>query len=103
MPENIIAAEVLPLLKQSHQAVVALENLGFRILYIGQTISVEAPESLWRAIFNISFINRQKTVMPEIGIEDVNYLEAVMDDFQIPAQMQDLIADVMFVEPPELY
>ncbi|MBW4504917.1 MAG: hypothetical protein KME64_00125 [Scytonematopsis contorta HA4267-MV1] len=103
MSENIIAAEVLPLLKQSQQAAVTLENLGFRVLYIGQTISVEAPESLWRAIFNISFIKQQKTVMPEVGIEDITYLEAVMDDFQIPAQMRDLIADVMFVEPPELY
>jgi hypothetical protein len=103
MSENIIAAEVLPLLKQSHKAVVALENLGFRILHIGQTISVEAPESLWRAIFNISFIKQQKIVMPEVGIENMTYLEAVMHDFQIPAQMQDLIADVMFVEPPELY
>jgi hypothetical protein len=103
MRENIIPAEVLPLPKQTQQAVRTLENLGFRILYIGQTISVEAPESLWEAIFNISFIDRQKTVMPEIGIKDVTYSEAVMDNFQIPAQMQDLIAEVMFVEPPQLY
>ena len=103
MPELIISAEILPLPKQANQAALALQNLGFRILHIGQTISVEAPANVWQSTFNIEFIVQTKNVMPELEISDITYPEAVTVNMIIPPQLQDLIAEVMFVEPPELY
>jgi hypothetical protein len=102
MPQNLISAEIEPLPNQANQAALALQRLGFRILHIGPTISVQAPRSLWESTFNVSFEPQKKTVMPEIGSE-VTYLRAVTDRLVIPEGLQSLISEVMFVEPPEFY
>lgn len=102
MPQNLISAEIEPLPNQANQAALALQRLGFRILHIGLTISVQAPRSLWESTFNVSFEQQKKTIMPEIGHE-VTYLRAVTDRLLIPEGLQSLISEVMFVEPPEFY
>lgn len=103
MSENMISAEIQPLPSQAQQAAKALQNLGFRILHIGPTISVQAPRQLWESTFNVSFVPHRKTVMPEIERGDVTYQRAVTENMRIPAQLQNVIAEVMFVEPPEFY
>lgn len=103
MSENMISAEIQPLPSQAQQAAKALQNLGFRILHIGTTISVQAPRQLWESTFNVSFVPQRKTVMPEIERGDVTYQRAVTENMRIPAQLQNVIAEVMFVEPPEFY
>jgi hypothetical protein len=102
MPQNIISAEIEPLPNQANPAALALQRRGFRILHIGSTISVQAPRSLWESTFNVSFKEEKKTVIPEIGRE-VTYLRAVTDHLVIPEGLDSLIAEVMFVEPPEFY
>jgi hypothetical protein len=102
MPQNLISAEIEPLPNQANPAALALQRLGFRILHIGPTISVQAPRSLWESTFNVSFEEEQKTVMPEIG-KEVIYLRAITDHLVIPEGLDNLIAEVMFVEPPEFY
>ncbi len=103
MSENIISAEIQPLPNQANQAAKALQSLGFRILHIGPTISVQAPRSLWESTFNVSFVPQKKTVMPEIEKGEVTYPKAITDNMRIPEHLQSVITDVMFVEPPELY
>ncbi|MCM1982452.1 hypothetical protein [Lyngbya confervoides] len=102
MPQNLISAEVEPLPNQTNQAALALQRLGFRILHIGPSISVQAPRSLWESTFNVSFEQQKKTVMPEIGRE-VTYLRAITDRLVIPEGLKSLISAVMFAEPPEFY
>ena len=102
MPQNLIPAEIEPLPNQSNQAALALQRLGFRILHIGPTISVQAPRSLWESTFNVSFKEEKKTVMAEIESE-VTYLRAVTENLHIPEGLESLISEVMFVEPPEFY
>lgn len=102
MTQELISAEIEPLPNQANQAALALQRLGFRILHIGSTISVQAPRPLWESTFNVSFEEKQKTVMPEIE-RDVTYLRAVTDHLVIPEGLDGLIAEVMFVEPPEFY
>ena len=102
MPQNLIPAEIEPLPHRANQAALALQRLGFRILHIGATISVQAPRSLWESTFNVSFTEEKKTVMAEIESE-VTYLRAVTDNLVIPEGLESLISEVMFVEPPEFY
>ena len=102
MPKNLIPAEIEPLPNQANQAALVLQRLGFQILHIGPTISVQAQRSLWESSFNVSFKEEKKTVMAEIESE-VIYLRAVTDNLLIPEELESLISEVMFVEPPEFY
>ena len=98
MREKIISAEIEPAPNQANHAALALQQLGFRILHIGPTISVQGPQSLWTSTFNVSFELQKRTAVGEI-----TYQKALVDDMRVPEDLQSLIARVMFVEPPELY
>lgn len=100
MAQHLIPAEIQPLPNRSKQAALSLQRLGFQILYIGQTISVQAPRQLWESTFHVSFQPQQKTMMAEIENE-VTYLTADTNHLILPEELQGLIAEVMFVEPPE--
>lgn len=102
MSQNIISAEIKSLPKQTNKAALALQSLGFRILRIGETTSIEAPTTLWQSIFNIEFVMSTKNVMPELKISDVTYPKAMTENMTIPPQLEELIAEVVFVEPAEL-
>ena len=103
MPENTISAEIESSPNHSRQTALALQQLGFRILHIGPTISVQAPQSLWESTFNVSFQPQQKTLIQEIDGSEVTYSRAVVDNIQMPEQLQTLVTGVMFVEPPEFF
>ena len=102
MPQNLISAEIEPLPNQTNQAALMLQRLGFKILHIGPTISVQAPRSLWESTLNVSFTEENKTVMAEIESEET-YFRAVTDNLVIPEELESLISEVMFVEPPEFF
>lgn len=102
MRENIISAEIRPLPNQARHAALALQRLGFRILHIGPTISVQGPQSLWTSTFNVSFEPQKKTILAEVEGE-VTYHRALVEDMRVPTELQDVVAEVMFVEPPEFY
>lgn len=102
MSQKLIPAEIEPLPNQAKQAALALQRLGFQVLHIGTTISVQAPRELWESTFNVSFTEEKKTVMAEIESEQT-YLRAVTDKLVIPSGVESLISEVMFVEPPEFY
>lgn len=102
MSDNIIAAEVEPQLNQEKKAALALQRLGFQILHIGQTLSVQAPQSLWESTFNLEFEQRQKKVMAEIE-DTVTYSQVQTGVVQIPEELQPYILNVYFVEPPQLF
>lgn len=103
MSENIIAAEIKPLRNQAKQAALALQRKGFQILHIGLTISVQGPQSLWKSIFNVSFEPQKKTVLTVLEKGEVTYQKAITKDMRIPVDLQEMIEEVFFVEPSELY
>lgn len=103
MSANPISAEIEPQPNQANQAALALQNLGFRILHIGPTISVQAPQELWESTFGVSFQSETKDVLPQMSTGQVPYSRAVTDNLQIPNQLQNLISGVMFVEPPTFF
>lgn len=103
MQELMIAAEIEPVPNRANQVALALQRLGFRILHIGPTISVEGPPLLWTSTFNVAFESRKKRVMQELEGGEVIYQCAVTEEMRIPPDLQGLVAGVAFVEPPELY
>ncbi len=103
MPESTISAEIVPFPNQANQAAVALQRLGFRILHVGPTISVQGPQSLCVSTFNVSFEPEKKTVLAEMEESEVTYKKAFVADMRVPEELQHLVAEVMFVEPPEFY
>lgn len=103
MQEHLIAAEIEPFPNRANGTALALQRLGFRILHIGPTISVEGPPSLWMSTFNVTFEQRKKRVMQELEGGEVIYQRAVTEEMRIPSHLRDLIEQVVFVEPPEFY
>ena len=103
MQDNIISAEIEPSPNNARQAASMLQRLGFRILHIGTTISVEGPESLWSTVFGVSFATRTKTTIAEVAGGEITYRKALTENPKIPPDLQPFILEVMFVEPPEFY
>lgn len=101
--EPTISAEVEPRPGMAQAAAKALQEHGFRILHIGGTISVEAPQSLWEATFNVSFETHTKRRMAEVQETEITYQKAVTEAMRIPETLQKHIAAVLFAEPPELF
>jgi len=104
MEEIAISAEIEPQPDRAQAAAKALQEHGFRILHIGQTISVEGSESVWRSTFHVVFASRRKTTIPEVAeAGEVSYLAPVKKTLAIPVQLRELVASVSFIEPPELF
>ncbi|MCK4782906.1 MAG: hypothetical protein KAV87_04080, partial [Desulfobacteraceae bacterium] len=61
---------------------------------------VEGPQSLWAATFNVSF---EPTKKPSVVEVEVTYQKALVDEMRIPAELQNLITDVLFQEPPGFF
>jgi hypothetical protein len=103
VPEETISAEVRPAPDQARRAALALQQLGFRILHIGATVSVEGPKSLWESTFNVSFEEHKKKTIAGVEESGVTFHRALVDDMRVPSELGELIAEVAFAEPPEFY
>jgi hypothetical protein len=102
MAKRMISAEVEPVSGQASQAALALQRLGFRVLHIGPTISVQGPESLWKSTFRVSFHAVKRAIGRDTETE-VTYSKPSNEEVQIPSSVQDLVSRVLFVEPPEYF
>lgn len=101
--EERIAAEVVPTHPQhAGRTAKALQERGFRVLHVGRSISVEASQRTWEDTFGVSFAPHTKSVQEGLG-RRLAYLRADPASMRVPADLQELVADVAFAEPPELY
>lgn len=103
MAEERVAAEVMPLhLPHAERTAKALQERGFRVLHVGRSISVDAPRSRWEETFGVSFTAHTKTVDKAIGRQRT-YPRADVHSVRVPADLEDLVAEIAFMEPPELH
>lgn len=100
---GMISAEVEPVHGKARKAASLLQDIGFKVLHVGPTISVEGPESLWESTFNVSFESAQKTTVRPIDETEVTYQKALTDEMRLPETLQELVEEVTFPEPPEFY
>jgi len=97
-----IAAEIIPQPDQAQHAAKALQKLGFRVLQIGETVSVQAPAEVWKKTFDVSFAKESKkrlSISPRSTIE----YAVPKGTVRVPESLGTLISDVHFVQPPELF
>jgi len=100
--QPVIAAEILPVTSNTATAARALQRIGFRVYSVGETISVEADEALWTAVFQVCFGDSQSGAGDSIHTDNT-FRKAVAGTLTIPPHLQDLIEEVAFIEPPELF
>lgn len=99
---DFVAAEIEPVPGRAQAAARALQRLGFRVLHIGATISVEGPTRLWTATFNVSFEPRQATTVSELGPDSMTTYQQAGAAI-VPPQLDGLVHEVAFVRPPEFF
>jgi hypothetical protein len=102
MAANIISGEITPCANQAARAAKKLQQIGFRVLHIGPTISVQGAQRLWEAAFSIRFHLERKQTSADIGAESA-YPRPDHDPVAIPKQFQGLIESIAIVEPPEWF
>ncbi|MCA1612871.1 MAG: hypothetical protein LC800_01710 [Acidobacteria bacterium] len=98
-----VAAEIVPAAGQAHSAAKALQQLGFRVLHIGSTVSVQAPERVWKDTFNVSFTKKRQQRLAISPKSSTEYAVPVDDRVEIPSALGELVAEVIFVRPPEFF
>lgn len=103
MTDPTIPAEVSPVPGQTRAAALELQRLGFRVLHIGGTISVQAPEGVWTKVFGLSFTRERRSRIPGMAGSEVEYSVPDPDPAPIPAGLAALVVSVDFARPPELY
>ena len=103
MSEEPISAEVSFVPGQSRLAAQSLQRLGFRVLHIGPTISVQGPQELWRRVFNVDFVGAIRERRPGVPGTEMTYSRAILTDFRIPTDLEGFLTDVAFQEPPEFF
>ena len=102
MTGKVVSGEIEPHPNQAARAAKALQQLGFRILHIGPTISVQGPQRLWESTFSVRFEVKRKRTSAETGAE-ATYPQPQPDPVPVPAELQGLIRSVAIVEPPEWF
>ena len=103
MPPPPFGAEVVPLPGKAAEAAKALQRMGLKVLHVGATsVSVQAPEAVWRERFAVAFEPAAKAQHPLPGGE-VSYRRPTQESVPVPTGLAELISAVAFAEPPEFF
>lgn len=96
-----VSAEIVPVHGQGANAARKLQELGFRVFAISSTISVEADEPLWTAVFGARFKDQAGSANA-IG-EQTTFRAVVKSTVTVPRNLRALIQEVIFIEPPAFF
>ena len=103
MDSQRIAAEVVPTASaHAGRVAKALAQISLQVLHVGTSISVDGTREQWKQRFGVSFVEDETTVQEELG-KRVSYLRADPGSVRVPDDLDSLVADVAFVEPPQLH
>jgi len=99
----MITAEVIPIAKKSTETAAALQHVGFRVLSIGESITIAGEQKLFEQFFKIKLLKLSKDILP--GLPKPAETEFYKPETPpiIPDEFKSLIKDVVFPEPPEYF
>ena len=100
---EMISAEVFAVAGEEIALARKLQDLGFRVFPRDRTVSIDGPESLWGSVFGVRFEARSQAAAPGLPDESQVYRKAIQSTLKVPADLESLIEDIAFVEPPEFY
>jgi hypothetical protein len=98
----MLTADVVPI-KDKDFVALKLQEQGFDILSIDETIIIKGSPEKFEEFFNTKMEKTSKSVLP--GISDsakVEYYKPLTQP-SIPEEFKSLIKEVFFPEPPEYF
>ena len=98
----MIAAEIQPADGKAETVARELQRRGFRVHHVGDTVSVDADEALWSAVFGARFEDVERTTDDSARPAET-FRRVVKGTLEIPPQLRVLIDDVALIEPPEFF
>ncbi len=87
---DVVPGEVIPEPGRQRDAAAALQELGFRVLHVGSTISVDAPADRWTSVFGVT---------APTGTPD----RRISDDLPVPERLRGLVRAAYLVPPPQFF
>lgn len=103
MEEAVISAEIETKPGQHRKAAAALDKLGFKILYLGPTLSVEGSRLLFESTFQVSIEEMKRPSRPPRS-GDLRPESAVSGiTLRVPEKLAAYIEAVHIQEPPEFF
>jgi serine protease AprX len=100
---KVVSAEVTVEPEKAREAALSLQKIGFRIRHVGtHSVSAEGAPELWDKTFRVAL--RESTQKRDAkGLRgDERYFESTAP-VVIPDELANVVKDVAFVRPPQLY
>jgi hypothetical protein len=101
--ELVVSAEIVATSGKIIPAARMLKSRGFRVLATNETISVDAPVSLWESVFLVNIDKTDRDSRLDTSQQRRVPGSAKTYELRIPEEFQGLVEDVLIVEPPEFF
>jgi hypothetical protein len=98
----MLTAEVIPS-GEKNAVALALQRHGFRILSIGETITIGGEPEIFEKFFKVKMERHSKDVLPSIPGQAKAEFYMPRTPPVIPEEFRALIKEVLFPEPPEFF
>jgi len=99
----MITAEVTPKDSKTTEAALALQNMGFEVLHIGQSITIKGEQSLFEETFSVKLVKKSRDVMPDLLKNTKTEFFESQNRPIIPEGLKSLMEDIVFPEPANLF
>jgi hypothetical protein len=98
----MLTAEVIPI-GEKNAVALALQRQGFRVLSIGETITIGGEREIFEKFFKMKMERQSKDVLSCIpGTAKAEFYRPVTP-LVIPNWFKSIIKEVLFPEPPEFF
>lgn len=98
----MLTAEVIPI-GEKNSVALALQCRGFKVLSIGDTITIGGEKEIFENFFKVKMKKQTKNELSGIpSIPKTEFYRPVTPPI-IPEEFRSLIKEVIFIEPPEFF
>lgn len=98
----MLTAEVIPI-GEKNAVALALQRQGFRVLSIGETITIGGESEIFENFFKVKMERLTKDVLPGIPSPAKAEFYRPVTPPVIPEEFKALFKEVLFPEPPEFF
>lgn len=99
----MITAEVIYFPNKKNETAAILQKVGFRILSLGESITIGGDQNLYERTFKIKLLKKSKSTIPHLSNHTKTEFFKPEKHFVIPDAFKSLIKDLIFAEPPEFF